>query len=148
MIFVVSKETLSRIFPYIQVRPWSVVFLYGEIGSGKTTFCQSFIPYLLKKEYIVRSPTYTYYTCYDYIYHFDLYRLQSYEEFYRIGWEDIINNEKVISLIEWPWILEGKVIPDVSISFWFIWSHETYRIIEIKHHAEYWLFFKKNILYF
>ncbi|MBT3728584.1 hypothetical protein HOF65_00670 [bacterium] len=38
------------------------------------------------------SPTYTYYNKYNNIYHFDLYKLKSYDEFFAIGGEDILDN--------------------------------------------------------
>ena len=63
----------------------------------------------------VTSPTYTYYNKYNNIYHFDLYRLQDYNEFFAIGGEDILDNNEWIILIEWPELLEKYYQPDLEI---------------------------------
>ena len=65
-----------------------VIFLYGEIGVGKTTFVRFFINYLESKNGIknsdILSPTFN--IVYDYdvrnmkILHYDLYRLKSYKD--------------------------------------------------------------------
>ena len=70
-----------------------IVFLYGDIGVGKTTFVRFFINYLEKKNKIkksdVLSPTFN--IVYDYevgkkkILHYDLYRLKNYKEISQLG---------------------------------------------------------------
>lgn len=72
---------------------------------------------LLGKNTAVKSPTYVYYNRYgDHIYHFDLYRLGSYEDFVNIGGEEILDNPENICLVEWPELLEGKYDPTVDVS--------------------------------
>ena len=97
-----------------------VVFLYGEIGVGKTTFARMLINNYEKeknlKESEVLSPTFNIVFEYDIkefiIKHFDLYRLKDPEEIFELGWEDFGGND--IALIEWPSRLEhlkpGEVI--------------------------------------
>ncbi len=66
---------------------------------------------------MVRSPTYTYFQKYgDNIYHFDLYRLTSLEDFFLIGGNDILEDPSTICLIEWPEILSSIVEPTYRIS--------------------------------
>jgi len=80
----------------------------------------------------VRSPTYTYYNKYGKnIYHFDLYRLSHYDEFFAIGGEEILDNEENISLIEWPELIGSYFKPTIEI---FIQKthQENEREIEIK----------------
>jgi tRNA threonylcarbamoyladenosine biosynthesis protein TsaE len=80
--------------------------LCGDLGAGKTTISKYIIQSLLGKEVAVKSPTYIYYNKYgENIYHFDLYRLQSYDDFVNIGGEEILDNPANICIIEWPEIL-------------------------------------------
>ncbi|NCP76999.1 tRNA (adenosine(37)-N6)-threonylcarbamoyltransferase complex ATPase subunit type 1 TsaE [bacterium] len=71
---------------------------------------------LLGIETPVKSPTYIYYNKYGQnIYHFDLYRLQSYDDFVNIGGEEILDNPENICLIEWPELLVGRYDPTIDI---------------------------------
>ncbi len=99
----------------------SLVFLEWDLWTGKTTLSQS----IIKKFWIsneVTSPTYTYYNKYVSesdqltIYHFDLYRISDYEEFIHIWWEEILDNNEGIILIEWPSIIGDKYKADLTIS--------------------------------
>lgn len=67
----------------------------------------------------MKSPTYIYYNKYgDHIYHFDLYRLQTYDDFVNIGGEEILDNPENICLIEWPELLEGRYKPMIDVKIW------------------------------
>ena len=100
-----------------------IIFLYGEIGSGKTTFVRFFINYLENKNDIENSniPSPTFNIVYDYevknikISHYDLYRLKSYEEIYQLGMFEILKNQ--IKIIEWPELIEPKPIDRIDILF-------------------------------
>ena len=92
------------------IKQFNTIFLYGDLGVGKTTFVKYFINNLQKKQKIkiteVPSPTFN--IVYEYkikksrIQHFDLYRLKKKKECLNIG---LFEDENVISIIEWP----GKV---------------------------------------
>ncbi len=96
-----------------------VVILSGELGSGKTKFTEGFLSYFgLESE--ISSPTFTIVNEYKNkdisIFHFDVYRLESEDEFYAIGGEEYF--DKGICLIEWGEIIE-EALPNkyIKISF-------------------------------
>ena len=100
-----------------------IIFLYGEIGVGKTTFVRFFINYLESKNKIknsdVLSPTFN--IVYDYdikktkILHYDLYRLKNYKDISQLGMFETSNNS--IKIIEWPELIEPKPMDRVDIIF-------------------------------
>ncbi len=114
------------------------VFLYGEMGVGKTTF----VKYLVNKFQIdqklelteVTSPTFNllneYKTNKFTIKHYDLFRIKNSSEIKDL---DIFEkNEKIITLVEWPKLLKinNKV---KSIDLLFTYENELKnRTVEIK----------------
>jgi len=100
----------------IDIKKPSIIFLYWDLWAGKTTLSGNIIRNLwISKDEHISSPTYVYYNKYEDIYHFDLYRLWDYEEFCMIWWEEILDNNEGIILIEWPEILKPYYTPDISI---------------------------------
>ena len=100
-----------------------IIFLYGEIGVGKTTFVRFFINYLESKNGIknsdVLSPTFN--IVYDYdignikILHYDLYRLKNYKDISQLGMFETSNDS--IKIVEWPELIESKPKDRVDIQF-------------------------------
>lgn len=77
----------------------------GELGAGKTTFIQA-ICRKLGIEVEVSSPTFALVNEYfspggDSIYHFDLYRIESPDELFDMGYEEYFYSGS-LCLIEWP----------------------------------------------
>ena len=100
-----------------------IIFLYGEIGVGKTTFVRFFINHLERKNGIknsdVLSPTFN--IVYDYdvgnikILHYDLYRLKNYKDISQLGMFETSNDS--IKIVEWPELIESKPKDRVDIQF-------------------------------
>jgi len=100
-----------------------IIFLYGEIGVGKTTFVKFFINHLESKNRIknseVLSPTFN--IVYDYdvgnikILHYDLYRLKNSKDISQLGMFETSNDS--IKIVEWPELIESKPKDRVDIQF-------------------------------
>lgn len=87
----------------------SIMTLEGPLGAGKTTLLKNIFAAFGVREPIT-SPTFAYMNVYKTptltVYHFDLYRLHSLEEFMVAGFDEYLRlpNSKVF--IEWPEIIE------------------------------------------
>ena len=109
-----------------KLTPGDVIFLYGEIGVGKTTFARLLINNYEKEKNLkvseVLSPTFNIVFEYDIkeltIKHYDLYRLKNDSDIKNIGlFEDL---ERTITLIEWPELIKEK--PSNRIDLFFEYS--------------------------
>ena len=100
-----------------------IIFLYGEIGVGKTTFVRFFINYLESKNGIknsdVLSPTFN--IVYDYdvkdikILHYDLYRIKNYKDIFQLGMFETLKEH--IKIVEWPELIKPKPRDRIDILF-------------------------------
>ena len=109
-----------------------IIFLKWDLWSWKTTLSKHILNNLLWINEDITSPTYTYYNKYWNNYHFDLYRLKNYDEFFAIWAEEILDNNSWIILIEWPDIIEKYYTPDIIISI-LKTDNENERIINIEY---------------
>lgn len=113
----IKKYTIDNIKNLeINVNKPSLIFLKWDLWAWKTTLSKHILNNLLWINQDVISPTYTYYNKYDENYHFDLYRLSNYDEFFAIWWEDILDNNIWIILIEWPELIEKYYKADIVIN--------------------------------
>ena len=97
-----------------------VIFLKGELGSGKTTFVQNYLKY--KYTFTnTSSPTFgivnTYLINKIMIYHYDLYRITKPAELNDIGFYDNLDQD-ALHFIEWPEIIPKQISkPNIIINF-------------------------------
>lgn len=99
----------------IEIKKPCLIFLRWDLWTGKTTLAKHIFNDILWIEGEVTSPTYTYYNKYLDNYHFDLYRINNYDEFFAIWWEEILDNNSWVILVEWPEIIEKYYSPDLEI---------------------------------
>ena len=112
------SENISKI-----ISGGDIIFLYGEIGTGKTTFTRFVINYFERKNRIknsdVLSPTFN--IVYDYdvgnlkILHYDLYRLKNYKDISQLGMFETSNES--IKIVEWPELIVSKPKDRIDIQF-------------------------------
>ena len=103
--------------------PGDVIFLYGQVGVGKTTFVRLLVNNYenekkLKKSEVL-SPTFNIVFEYDIkdftIEHYDLYRLKNEKEIKNIGlFENLKQN---ITIVEWPELIKNKPINRIDLFF-------------------------------
>ena len=116
-----------------------VIALYGELGSGKTTFTQ-FLAKALGVKKRVPSPTFVVMRAYDStklpgvsLHHYDFYRLDSLEEIRDLGVEEDFKDPKTICVIEWAEKVK-ELLPEKRIEIYFETVEQGKRRIEVKGH--------------
>ena len=117
-----TKELAENFTTYL--KGGEIIFLYGEMGVGKTTFVKYFINKFQKNKNLelseVTSPTFNLLNEYQIndlvIKHYDLFRLKDKSEINNLDlFEKNINN---ITLIEWPQLVEKeKSIKAINLIF-------------------------------
>lgn len=114
-----------------------LICLFGDLGSGKTTFTKGFMKELGVDNFSVKSPTYTYVREYKHpktkIYHIDLYRLDNVDELLVEEIQEILDNKKNIVIIEWADKMEGYLSHDKKTQVNFKYVDEKSREINISY---------------
>ena len=111
-----SEETTRKLAKELSdyLKGGEIVFLYGEMGVGKTTFVKYLInQFQIKKNLAtteVTSPTFNLLNEYeidDIVFkHYDLFRLKDESEVKNLDLLD--NNKNTITLIEWPQLINKE----------------------------------------
>ena len=90
------------------VKDGTVVAMYGDLGAGKTAFVRGMARGMGITSR-VNSPTFTIVNEYRKgnipLFHFDVYRIESSDEMYDIGWEDYISQGAIV-IVEWATLIE------------------------------------------
>ena len=136
----ISSEKKIEDFAYKfqkKIKPGLIIFLYGEIGVGKTTFVRHLINSHQKKNKLelteVTSPTFN--LCNHYqiknikINHYDLFRLKSEDDLKSLDLFD--DNSDTVTLVEWPQIINNKPKNLIELYFEYENDHQK-RSVKIK----------------
>lgn len=117
-----------------KMKPQDVIFLIGDLGSGKTTFVKGLAASLGVTTRII-SPTFVIARQHEVegdtksdirtLYHLDLYRLANEKEAKSIDLKDFLNDKNGIVVIEWPEISQNIVDKKVwKIEFQYMHGDE------------------------
>jgi tRNA threonylcarbamoyladenosine biosynthesis protein TsaE len=130
-----TEELADKILTKLKIN--DVVFLYGEMGVGKTTFIKYIINGFQKKNKLkqteVTSPTFNLLNEYQInqikINHYDLFRLKSSEELKNLCLFD--EKQRSITFIEWPQLINEKPKNLIELIFKYEDDHRN-RSLQIK----------------
>ncbi len=118
----------------------TVVCLYGELGSGKTTFAQGFAKglgiknrllsptFIIVRRYLLSQPS-------GFLYHLDLYRLQKEEELAGLGLSEVLATSEAYILVEWAEKL-GRLLPSRRMDIHFSINNDGSHLVKIKHYGQ------------
>ena len=123
-----TEELAGKILKKLKIG--DVIFLYGEIGVGKTTFIRYLINGFQKKNKLklteVTSPTFNLLNEYQInqtkINHYDLFRLKSAKELKNL--DLFVDIQSTITVIEWPQLIKEKPKNLIEINFKYEDDHK------------------------
>ena len=114
--------------------PGDIIAYYGDLGAGKTAFTRGLAAGLGVTEQVT-SPTYTivneYLSGRMPLFHFDMYRLDSADDLFDIGWEDYLARGGVCA-VEWSENVEEALSGAIRITIHKDPAHENVRTITIE----------------
>jgi len=129
-------EVVQNLLERIKEEDNVVVALYGDLGSGKTTFTKHLAKQLQVSE-VITSPTFVIqkrfnvnFNNFTNLYHLDVYRLKDESELSTLNWNEILSQKGNLIVIEWPEIIE-KALPKNTIKLNFTTVDESTRKIEV-----------------
>ena len=119
----------------------TVVGLYGNLGSGKTTFTQAVARELGIKD-VITSPTFVIEKLYEInknsvnnnfarLIHIDAYRLEKGGELQALNFEEIVANPNNLILIEWPENVK-EILPENHIKIYCEFVDEGTRSFKVQ----------------
>lgn len=143
-----DKQTQEIGFQFAQrLRPGDCMFLYGDLGFGKTTFVKGVAKGLGIKSRII-SPTFVVVRSHKVksqkskgkivgqnskvLYHIDLYRIENRKQLEEIGLEEILQDKNSIKLVEWPERMDVGERKRFEVRF--VMNKDTTRTINIYEH--------------
>lgn len=133
-----SQETQDLAYKLAQkLEPGDVVALSGDLGGGKTTFTKGLLAGL-QGQGVVTSPTFVLQKKYavdkgniNELLHFDVYRINTTEELFALGWEEILDQGGSVIVVEWAEKIKSALPPS---TYWvkFEYIDENTRHISIQ----------------
>jgi len=115
----------------------AIILMWGEMGSGKTTFTKSLCAGLGINPEKVTSPSYTLVNIYlgnIPIFHVDLFRLNSPKELEDFDRQDLINDEG-ITIIEWPKLILNYLSDEPVLNLNFETFSKQGRRLKLESHS-------------
>jgi tRNA threonylcarbamoyladenosine biosynthesis protein TsaE len=114
-----------------------VILAYGDLGCGKTAFCQGLGKALGVKR-IINSPTFNLMKVYEgddkTLYHVDCYRLETADDARKdLGLDEILGDPKTITYIEWPMYGNETILdyhPVIRVTLTYIDEEKRKLVIE------------------
>jgi tRNA threonylcarbamoyladenosine biosynthesis protein TsaE len=136
------KQTQKIGFDFAKtLKGGEVLALYGDLGSGKTTFVQGLAKGLGIDRPII-SPTFIIMRTYQVrisnqesrikeLYHLDLYRIESEKDVQSLGLLELSGQRENVVAIEWPDKIEN-LLPEKRINMYFKYLGDDTREIRIE----------------
>lgn len=115
----------------------TIIGLYGNLGSGKTTFVQA-VAKTLGVPGSIQSPTFVIIknhqlqtTNYKLLVHIDAYRLDNGEDLKKLGWNELVADARNLILIEWADRV-SDILPENHTKLFFEFVDENTRKVEVE----------------
>ena len=121
------------------LRAGDVVSLVGDLGAGKTVFARGVARALGVTEPVV-SPSFTIVREYDGrmpLVHVDVYRIDTVQELYDLGFEELVRDDAV-TLVEWGDMIDGLLPVDRLDVRLAPGETDDERVVEIEGHGRSW----------
>lgn len=133
-----ETQQVAKLFAN-ELQGGEVIALFGDLGTGKTTFVQGLAKGLGVKAKIT-SPTFVFMRSYPFVfkknqlefYHLDLYRGQTVSDFKSLGLDEIFAPENIV-VLEWADKIK-TILPKKRIDIFFKKENEKTRKIRIEKH--------------
>lgn len=129
-----ETRALAKTLAETVKRKGCVVCLFGDLGTGKTTFAKGFAEGLGISENEVRSPTFTMVHPYELeggnFYHCDLYRLGNGIDAVLHALSEYFEEENAVTIIEWADRIK-KYLPVPRMDIHFLYTGDKTREIRI-----------------
>ena len=131
-----------------KVKSGSVILLFGELGSGKTTFVRGFVAglefenrvisptFMIVRQYEprIKNPSVNLRTSHESgiqkIYHLDLYRFKNKKDLNSLDLKEMLEDKNAVTLIEWPELIQQSFSKN-SFEIQFSYINENERRISV-----------------